>query len=135
MVKIKGEVIERHSKNAAMSTGDVEIKSSHLTVLNAADTPPFTIEEESDGGEELRMKYRYLDLRRAPLQRNLALRNRVNIEVRKYLDQEGFMDIETPFLIKSTPEAQEILLSRPVCRKVSFMLYHKVRKHLSNCLW
>ena len=104
VVQIKGEVIERHSKNAAMSTGDVEIKSSHLTVLNAADTPPFTIEEESDGGEELRMKYRYLDLRRAPLQRNLALRNRVNIEVRKYLDQEGFMDIETPFLIKSTPE-------------------------------
>ena len=104
VVQIKGEVIERHSKNAAMSTGDVEIKSSHLTVLNAADTTPFTIEEESDGGEELRMKYRYLDLRRAPLQRNLALRNRVNIEVRKYLDQEGFMDIETPFLIKSTPE-------------------------------
>ena len=104
VVQIKGEVIERHSKNAAMSTGDVEIKSSNLTVLNAADTPPFTIEEESDGGEELRMKYRYLDLRRAPLQRNLALRNRVNIEVRKYLDQEGFMDIETPFLIKSTPE-------------------------------
>ena len=104
VVQIKGEVIERHSKNAAMSTGDVEIKSSNLTVLNTADTPPFTIEEESDGGEELRMKYRYLDLRRAPLQRNLALRNRVNIEVRKYLDQEGFMDIETPFLIKSTPE-------------------------------
>ncbi len=75
-----------------------------LVVLNAANTPPFTIEEESDGGEELRMKYRYLDLRRGPLQRNLALRNRVNIEVRKYLDEQGFMDIETPFLIKSTPE-------------------------------
>ena len=104
VVQIEGEVIERHSKNANMPTGDVEIKSSKLVVLNAANTPPFTIEEESDGGEELRMKYRYLDLRRGPLQRNLALRNRVNIEVRKYLDEQGFMDIETPFLIKSTPE-------------------------------
>jgi aspartyl-tRNA synthetase len=104
VVQIEGEVIERHSKNANMPTGDVEIKSAKLVVLNAANTPPFTIEEESDGGEELRMKYRYLDLRRSPLQRNLALRNRVNIEVRKYLDEQGFMDIETPFLIKSTPE-------------------------------
>jgi aspartyl-tRNA synthetase len=104
VVQIEGEVIERHSKNANMPTGDVEIKSAKLVVLNAANTPPFTIEEESDGGEELRMKYRYLDLRRGPLQRNLALRNRVNIEVRKYLDEQGFMDIETPFLIKSTPE-------------------------------
>jgi aspartyl-tRNA synthetase len=104
VVQIEGEVIERHSKNANMPTGDVEIKSAKLKVLNAAKTPPFTIEEESDGGEELRMKYRYLDLRRSPLQRNLALRNRVNIEVRKYLDEQGFMDIETPFLIKSTPE-------------------------------
>ena len=104
VVQIEGVVIERHSKNANMPTGDVEIKSAKLVVLNAANTPPFTIEEESDGGEELRMKYRYLDLRRGPLQRNLALRNRVNIEVRKYLDEQGFMDIETPFLIKSTPE-------------------------------
>ncbi len=104
VVQIEGDVIERHSKNANMPTGDVEIKSTKLVVLNAANTPPFTIEEESDGGEELRMKYRYLDLRRGPLQRNLALRNRVNIEVRKYLDERGFMDIETPFLIKSTPE-------------------------------
>jgi len=104
VVQIEGEVIERYSKNANMPTGDVEIKSVKLKVLNAAKTPPFTIDEESDGGEELRMKYRYLDLRRGPLQRNLALRNRVNIEVRKYLDEQGFMDIETPFLIKSTPE-------------------------------
>jgi aspartyl-tRNA synthetase len=104
VIQIEGEVIERHSKNANMATGEVEIKSAVLKVLNAAKTPPFTIEEESDGGEELRMKYRYLDLRRSPLQRNLALRNRVNIEVRKYLDAQGFMDIETPFLIKSTPE-------------------------------
>ena len=104
VIQIEGEVIERHSKNANMPTGDVEIKTNAMKVLNAAKTPPFTIEEESDGGEELRMKYRYLDLRRSPLQRNLALRNRVNIEVRKYLDAQGFMDIETPFLIKSTPE-------------------------------
>ncbi len=104
VVQIEGKVIERHSKNSSMPTGDVEIKSTMLVVLNASNTPPFTIEDESDGGEELRMKYRYLDLRRGPLQRNLALRNRMNIEVRKYLDEQGFMDIETPFLIKSTPE-------------------------------
>ena len=104
VIQIEGEVIERQSKNAKMTTGDVELKSLKLVVLNASNTPPFTIEEESDGGEELRMKYRYLDLRRGPLQRNLMLRNRVNIEVRKFLDAQGFMDIETPFLIKSTPE-------------------------------
>lgn len=104
VIQVRGEVIERHSKNANMPTGDIEIKSAALKVLNAAQTPPFTIEEESDGGEELRMKYRYLDLRRSPLQKNLALRNRVNIAVRNYLHEQGFMDIETPFLIKSTPE-------------------------------
>ncbi len=104
VVQVRGEVIERHSKNANMPTGEIEIKASSLQVLNAAQTPPFTIEEESDGGEELRMKYRYLDLRRSPLQKNLALRNRVNIAVRNYLHEQGFMDIETPFLIKSTPE-------------------------------
>lgn len=104
VVQVEGQVIERQSKNPKMPTGEIEIKSTALTVLNAAKTPPFTIEEESDGGDELRMKHRFLDLRRGPLQRNLILRNRVNIAVRNYLDGLGFMDIETPFLIKSTPE-------------------------------
>ncbi len=104
VIQIEGEVIERSSKNAALATGEIEIKVSDLKVLNAAKTPPFTIEDETDGGEELRMKYRYLDLRRTPVRNNLLLRNRVNLEVRNYLSKEGFIDVETPFLIKSTPE-------------------------------
>ena len=104
VIQVKGEVVERQAKNAKMPTGDIEIKVSAITVLNKANTPPFTIEEESDGGEDLRAKYRYLDLRRGPLQRALALRHKVAHEVRNYLDAKGFMEIETPYLIKSTPE-------------------------------
>ena len=104
VIQATGEVVERQAKNAKMPTGDIEIKLETITVLNKSVTPPFTIEEESDGGEDLRMKYRYLDLRRAPLQRALALRHKVAHEVRNYLDAKGFMEIETPYLIKSTPE-------------------------------
>ncbi len=104
VVQIEGEVIERSSKNKNMSTGDVEIEVSVLTVLNEAKTPPFTIEDETDGGDELRMQYRYLDLRRNPVQEKLRLRNKVSLETRKYLDGQDFMDVETPVLIKSTPE-------------------------------
>lgn len=104
VIQIKGNVVERSSKNANMATGDIEIFVNELNVLNAAITPPFTIEENSDGGDEIRMKYRYLDLRRPPLLRNLSLRHKVGIETRKYLDNLGFMEIETPFLISSTPE-------------------------------
>ena len=104
VIQTTGEVVERQAKNAKMPTGDIEIKLETITVLNKSVTPPFTIEEESDGGEDLRMKYRYLDLRRAPLQRALALRHKVAHEVRNYLDAKGFMEIETPYLIKSTPE-------------------------------
>lgn len=104
VVQATGVVLERENKNHNLPTGEVEIKVTRLEVLNASKTPPFTIEDETDGGEDLRMKYRYLDLRRAPLRRNLELRNRVNLEVRKYLNSLGFLDIETPFLIKSTPE-------------------------------
>jgi aspartyl-tRNA synthetase len=99
-----GTVIERHNKTDKIPTGDIEIDVRDFTILNAAVTPPFTIEENSDGGEDLRMKYRYLDLRRPPLRRNLELRYKVNRAVRNYLDGQGFWDIETPFLIKSTPE-------------------------------
>ena len=104
VIQAVGEVIERQSKNAKMPTGEIEIKLESITVLNKSVTPPFTIEEVSDGGEDIRAKYRYLDLRRPPLQRALALRHRLAQEVRGYLDKQGFMEIETPYLIKSTPE-------------------------------
>ena len=104
VIQVNGEVVERQSKNQKMPTGDIEIKISGINVLNKAQTPPFTIEEVSDGGEDIRAKYRYLDLRRPPLQRALALRHRLAQEIRTYLDGKGFMEIETPYLIKSTPE-------------------------------
>ncbi len=104
VLQAKGKVIERTSKNNKIPTGDVEIEISEYTILNAAEVPPFTIEDQTDGGDELRMKYRYLDLRRPTLKRNLELRYKVNRSVRNYLDTLGFWDIETPFLIKSTPE-------------------------------
>ncbi|MDR0801513.1 aspartate--tRNA ligase [Fluviicola sp.] len=104
VVQAKGTVIERSSKNANLPTGEIEIRVSELTLLNIAKTPPFTIEDETDGGEELRAQFRYLDLRRNPVQHKLRLRNQVALETRKYLDSKGFLDIETPYLIKSTPE-------------------------------
>ena len=104
VIQVTGEVIERQSKNPKMPTGDIEISLSEIKVLNKANTPPFTIEEESDGGEELRAKYRYLDLRRGPLQRALKIRHQIAHEVRNYLDAQNFLEIETPYLIKSTPE-------------------------------
>ena len=104
VIQIEGTVIERSSKNKNMPTGDIEIEVEKLTVLNEAKTPPFTIEDETDGGDELRMQYRYLDLRRNPVQEKLRLRNKVSLETRKYLDGQDFMDVETPVLIKSTPE-------------------------------
>lgn len=104
VVQVTGEVIERSSKNANMDTGEIEIKVTELKILNAAQTPPFTIETETDGGDELRMKYRYLDIRRAPVRDNLMLRHRMAIETRNYLDQQNFVEVETPYLIKSTPE-------------------------------
>ena len=104
VLQVTGEVVERQSKNPKMATGDIEISLSEIKVLNKANTPPFTIEEESDGGEELRAKYRYLDLRRGPLQRALKIRHQIAHEVRNYLDSQNFLEIETPYLIKSTPE-------------------------------
>jgi len=104
VIQVKGNVIERSSKNANMDTGEIEIEVTELTILNGAKTPPFTIEKETDGGDELRMKYRYLDIRRAPVRENLLLRHRVAMETRKYLDSQLFVEVETPYLIKSTPE-------------------------------
>lgn len=104
VIQATGEVIERSSKNKNIPTGDIEIKVTEVKVLNASKLPPFTIEDDTDGGEELRMQYRYLDLRRNPVQEKLRLRNKVSLETRKYLDSQDFLDVETPVLIKSTPE-------------------------------
>ena len=104
VIQVEGEVVERQSKNPKMDTGDIEIKLSAINVLNKSVTPPFTIEDESNGGEDIRAKYRYLDLRRNPLKNALMLRHKIAHEVRNFLDSKGFMEIETPYLIKSTPE-------------------------------
>ena len=104
VIQVEGEVVERQSKNPKMPTGDIEVSARRITVLHEAEVPPFTIEEVSDGGDDLRMKYRYLDLRRPPLQRNLILRHKMAQEIRRFLDSEGFLEIETPYLVGSTPE-------------------------------
>jgi aspartyl-tRNA synthetase len=104
VIKVYGSVIERQSKNLNIPTGEIEIKIASIVLLNSAITPPFTIEDETDGGEELRMKYRYLDLRRSIVRKNLELRHRLAIETRNYLDKQNFLEVETPVLIKSTPE-------------------------------
>ncbi|WP_299271844.1 aspartate--tRNA ligase [uncultured Psychroserpens sp.] len=104
VIQVKGKVIERESKNPNMPTGDIEILVDHLLILNESQLPPFTIEDNTDGGEELRMKYRYLDIRRNPVKNSLIFRHKVTQEVRNYLSNEGFIEVETPYLIKSTPE-------------------------------
>ena len=104
VIQATGTVIERVAKNPKIPTGDIEILVSSLEILNEAKTPPFTIEDQTDGGDELRMQYRYLDIRRNPVRENLIFRHKVSMEVRKYLSDKGFIDVETPYLIKSTPE-------------------------------
>ncbi|MBT8307691.1 MAG: aspartate--tRNA ligase [Maribacter sp.] len=104
VLQVKGKVIERTSKNSNIPTGDIEVLVQELNLLNPSKTPPFTIEDQTDGGEDLRMKYRYLDIRRNPVKENLIFRSKVTMEVRNYLSKEGFIEIETPYLIKSTPE-------------------------------
>ena len=104
VIQVTGEVAERSSKNANLPTGDIEIIASELKVLNKSEVPPFTIEDDTDGGDDLRMKYRYLDLRRPSVRGNLELRHKMAFEIRRYLDEKGFIEVETPVLIKSTPE-------------------------------
>lgn len=104
VIQVKGKVIERESKNKTIPTGHVEILVHELNILNTAKTPPFTIEDQTDGGDDLRMKYRYLDIRRNAVRNNLLFRHKVSMEVRNYLSNKGFVDVETPYLIKSTPE-------------------------------
>ena len=104
VIEVDGVVKERSNKNLKINTGEIEIEVEKIKVLNESKTPPFTIEDETDGGEELRMKYRFLDLRRNPLQQNLVLRSEMSIEIRNFFHQNNFLEIETPYLIKSTPE-------------------------------
>ena len=104
VIQVEGVVNERSSKNSKIPTGDIEIIVETLNLINAADTPPFTIEDDTDGGDDLRMKYRYLDLRRNAVRKNLELRHKMVMEIRKFLDNLNFMEVETPILINSTPE-------------------------------
>ena len=104
VIQVTGTVVERDSKNPNISTGDIELLVKELTILNEALLPPFTIEDETDGGEDIRMKYRYLDIRRNPVKNSLIFRHKVAMEVRKYLSNQDFIEVETPYLIKSTPE-------------------------------
>ena len=104
VIQVKGIVLERESKNSNINTGDVEVLVNELTILNKSNTPPFTIEDNTDGGEELRMQYRYLDIRRTPIKEKLIFRSKVSMAVRNYMTKEGFIEVETPYLIKSTPE-------------------------------
>ena len=104
VIQATGKVVERSSKNTKIPTGEIEVVLDNLKILNAAQTPPFTIEDNSDGGDDLRMRYRFLDLRRNPLKNALILRHRIAQATRSYLDSKGFLEIETPYLIKSTPE-------------------------------
>lgn len=104
VIQVTGEVAERSSKNANLPTGEIEIIATELNILNKSDVPPFTIEDDTDGGDDIRMKYRYLDLRRPAIRRNLELRHKMAFEIRRYLDDKGFIEVETPVLIKSTPE-------------------------------
>ena len=104
VVRISGTVSERQSKNSNLPTGEIEIIADEVEVLNKSEIPPFTIEDNTDGGDDLRMKYRYLDLRRNCVKENLELRHKMAFEIRRYLDSKGFLEIETPILVKSTPE-------------------------------
>ena len=113
VIQVTGKVQERSNKNKQIPTGDIEIIASELKVLNASKIPPFTIETDTDGGDDLRMKYRYLDLRRTIVRQNLELRHRMAFETRRYLDLRGFLEVETPVLIGSTPEgARDFIVPR-----------------------
>ena len=128
-----GIVQERSNKNSNITTGEIEITVKSFTILNKSAIPPFTITDETDGGDDLRMKYRYLDLRRNAVKKNLELRYAVSRSTRNYLHEQGFMDIETPFLIKSTPEGARDFVVPSRMNPGSFMLYRRARKRLSSC--
>ena len=129
VIQVKGTVNERFSKNPNLPTGEVEITVEGLTVLNSAQTPPFTIEDNTDGGDDLRMKYRYLDLRRTAVRKNLELRHRMTMEVRRYLDRLGFLEVETPMLIGSTPEGARDFVVPSRMNPGQFYACRSLRRH------
>jgi aspartyl-tRNA synthetase len=130
VLQVSGSVTERSNKNANLPTGDIEITVSSFKILNKSAVPPFTIQDDTDGGDDLRMKYRYLDLRRNAVKKNIELRYAVNRATRDYLHQQDFMDIETPFLIKSTPEGARDFV---VPSRMNFMHCPNHLKRLNNC--
>jgi len=135
VIQAEGEVLERSAKNEQMPTGDIEIKVNSLTVLNAAELPPFIIEDETDGGEELRMKYRYLDIRRPVMAKALMLRAKLIKAVREYLDNLEFVEVETPNLIKSTPEgARDFLVPSRLQNGKFYALNQSLHKLIAKCL-
>ena len=133
VIKVNGKVLERSNKNAKMATGEIEIAVADIEILNSAKIPPFMIEDETDGGEELRAKYRYLDLRRNPIRNNLMLRHKMAQEVRKYLDGRDFIEVETPVLIKSTPEGARDFVVPSRMNPGEFYACRNRLKHLSSC--
>ena len=132
VIQVKGTVRERSSKNLNILTGEIEVDVDVISVLNASKTPPFTIEDETDGGEELRMKYRYLDLRRKPVQDKILLRSKIAQSVRNYLANADFIEIETPYLIKSTPEGARDFVVPSRMNEGSSMLYRNRLQPLSS---
>ena len=132
VLQINGIVIERISKNNQINTGEIEILAQKINILNSSLTPPFTVENKTDGGEELRMKYRFLDIRREEISKNIQLRSKINFEIRKFFNKNGFLDIETPYLIKSTLKVLEILLFHLELTKVNFTHCLNHHKHLNN---
>ena len=133
VVQVSGQVRERESKNPQRATGEVEVFAKALTVLNAAKTPPFTIETDTDGGEDIRMRYRYLDLRRTPLQEAILFRSRMAQAVRNHLSEEGFVEVETPVLIKSTPEGARDFVVPSRMNPGNFTLCPRAPRRLSSC--
>jgi aspartyl-tRNA synthetase len=128
VIRAHGVVSERYAKNPNMPTGDIEVRIQGIDTLNPSETPPFTIENETDGGDELRMKYRYLDIRREEVKNNLLLRHKMMQQTRKYLDANGFIEVETPVLIKSTPEGARDFVVPSRMNRGEFYAS-------SNCLW
>ena len=132
VIQVNGNVIKRESKNPNISTGSIELLVNELTILNKAQTPPFTIENETDGGDEVRMQYRYLDLRRNPVKENLILRHQVTLFIRNFLSKADFIDIETPYLIKSTPEGARDFIVPSRMNNDNFMFCHNRLKPSNN---
>ena len=135
VIQLTGTVAERSSKNANLPTGDIEIIAEAMTVLNKSEVPPFTIEDNSDGGDDLRMQYRYLDLRRNAVRRNLELRSKICFELRRYLNDHNFLEVETPILTKSTPEGARDFVVPSRMNPGQFYAFHNLHSYTSSCLW